>query len=243
MRHRHRLSAQKLLLEQRSHAPRRSNHVRQPHRGAPHGAGLIQHHQLRDPLGRPHDAVRCHCLVRGNQYHRARAMRRRRFRHSPRAQRVRFHRRHRIPLHQRHVLQRRGVQHHLRPVLLEQPAQQRGIAHAAQHRRAPVAVTLPHHFRMNAKQRLLGRIQQNHPSRAARRQPPHHLRADKPAGPGNQHTTACGPSHADCLHSRRRAPQNLRPGGGTAREISLHCARLYGFARAISAMAASPFAR
>jgi hypothetical protein len=133
--HRHWAAARDLLLELRNHAAAGAQHVAEAHGHEARGGMLLcerRHHHLGGALGGAHHVGGIHGLVGADQHEALDTGLPRGQRRVVGAQRVVAQRGQRVALfHQRHVLERRRVKHHVRPRLGHRVPQVRKILHIA----------------------------------------------------------------------------------------------------------------
>ena len=214
MRDRHRSALGNLLLELRNHAPAGPQHIAEAHGDEPRRMPLHRHvrqHHLRRPLRRAHHIRRIDRLV-GRDQHEALCPRLgRRSRRVPGAQGVVLQRRPRVLLlHQRHMLERRRMEHDVRALRVEGCAQMFQVLHVAhQPHQRQMWVQLAQ-LLLDLVQRELAQLVQHHLGRPVQRNLAAQLRPDGAARACHQHRLAgdqCG--HAGFVELDRIAPQQI----------------------------------
>ena len=199
---RHRAAAGDLVAEQRDHAAVGAQHVAEAHGHVFRVAAQshVLHDQLRDALGGAHHVGGVDRLVRGQLHVLLHAVFVRAERHVQRAAHVVLHGLGGAVLHQRHVLVRRRVEHHVRPILREHRLQPLPVADGAdQHLGVQRAAVLLAQLVEQLVGVVLVDVEYDQPLRGEARDLAAQLGADGAAAARHQHR-AVGQVAADRVH-------------------------------------------
>ena len=166
--HRDRAARGDLRAQRGQHRAPAAEHVAEPDAqvGARGLAGHVRGEPLGGALGVAEHADRVGGLVRGDVHERLDAAGRGRVQHRAGAPHVRLQRLGRVPLQQRQVLQRSGVEHDLRLELLEDLPDAARVADVGQHRPVGVQQRAPVQGQLHRVQRRLVPVQHDQLGRA-----------------------------------------------------------------------------
>ena len=155
-----------LLAEDRDHASDAAQDVAEPdrheHRRFPFPVHIVDD-EFRHALGRPHHVGGSHRLVRGHENEPGDAVPGRRFRDDPRPEDVRLHRLHGVHLHHRHVLVRRRVVDHDRPVGAQDLFDPGPVPHISDHGDQVEGRELLPHLHLEGEQGALRDLEEQEP--------------------------------------------------------------------------------
>ena len=168
---------------------------------------------FRQPLGGAHHRARIHRLVGGDQHHQRRPARRRRIGHRAGAEHVGLQALQRVGLDDRHMFQRRGVEHEFGLERVAEFFEPGAVAHIGDHGAARHVRRQLGDFQIDLPERVFAVVQQHQLRRREPRELPRQFRADAAARPGDQHAPAGDqPRHAGTVQLHLLAVQQILDG-------------------------------